>query len=175
MPSKALWIGGYTLPWDARCSGIYIGFGISATYHLVSNRRTSTLPPAFVILFTAVILTALPLDVLTALLGLREPSNYIRFVTGLLFGAALCVFLYPAFIVLIRKNNEALSALPTVQKALFHYLIVALAALIVKWDNLLSYGVLLTLSIFGFLSLAVILMVGLWKAIGKVFKKPAIE
>jgi uncharacterized membrane protein len=115
-------------------------------------------------------LTALPFDVLTIVFGLREPSNDIRFLTGLLFGASVCVFLYPTFITLARKNIQALSALPSVQKVLLHYLIVASAAITVKWDNTFSYALLSVLSIFGFLSLVAMLMTGLWKTIGKAFR-----
>lgn len=165
-----MWIGEYTLLWDARCSGIYIGFGISVIYHLVYNWRTSALPPPVVIFFNAVMLAALPLDVLTIVLGLREPSNDIGFLTGLLFGAAVCVFLYPSFVVLTRKNIQAVSALPSLQKALLHYLIVASAAIMVKWDNPFFYVFLSVLSIFGFLSLVAMLMIGLWKTIAKAFR-----
>jgi hypothetical protein len=129
-----------------------------------------------VIIFTAAMLAALPLDVLTLVLKWRVPSNDIRFLTGLLFGASVCVLLYPSVVVLLRGKMQTLSALPSLQKVLWHYLIVGSAALMAKWDNLFSYALLSVLSIFGCLSLAAMLMTGLWKTIEKTFKsKHAIE
>ena len=133
------------------------------------NWRTSALPPPPVIFFNALMLTILPLDVLTIIFGWRNPSNDIRFLTGLLFGAGVCVFLFPSFVVLVPKNIKTLSALPSLQKSLLHYLVVASAGMIVKWDNPFSYSLLLALSIFVFLCLAAMIIVGLWKTTGKVF------
>lgn len=162
-PSKALWIGGYTLLWDARCSGIYIGFGISTIYHLFCNWRTSAFPPPFVFFISFVMIAALPIDVASIVLGVRAPSNDIRFLTGLLFGASLCVFLYPSFIILTSKNIQSVSALSTCQKMFLHYMIVASTLIILKWNHLFSYALLFGLSIFGFLCLVAMLMGCLWK------------
>jgi len=157
-PSKALWIGGYTLLWDARCSGIYIGFGISIIYHFFCNWRTSAFPPPFVFFISFVMIATLPIDVATIVLGVRAPSNDIRFLTGLLFGASVCVFLYPSFIMLTSKNIQSVSALSTCQKMLLHYMIVASTLIILKWNNIFSYALLSGLSIFGFFCLVVMLI-----------------
>jgi len=34
-PERAIWLGGQTLSWDARCAGIYAGFGIALLVQLI--------------------------------------------------------------------------------------------------------------------------------------------
>ncbi len=170
MPEKTLWIGGNALLWDARCAGIYIGFGIGTIYHLLYCRKVQALPPLNIIIFSALMLTALPLDVLTVTFHWREASNDFRFMTGLLWGSAVCVFLYPAFLVLTGKKIPARSALPALRNALLYYLSAAAAALLAKWNNIFSYALLFALSLFGFVSLAVMLIISFKKTAAKLAK-----
>ncbi len=100
VPSKAIWIGGHTLSWDARCAGIYAGFCISSLCLLAARRDLRSLvsagPLAFAFLFAA----PLFVDVF-----LRIPSNESRFLTGLLFGTALSLGLVPAVSVLVGAGG----------------------------------------------------------------------
>ena len=111
-PEKALWIGAHTLSWDARCAGIHIGFGIGVLCHLLLDRRASRLPRLSILALAGLLFIPLFLDVFTVELGLRAPSNDWRFLTGLMFGEALSVFLFPAFVMLTvakRRERAALS------------------------------------------------------------------
>src|SRR6185503_1255622 len=83
-PEKAIWIGDLTLPWDARCAGIYIGFGVGTLFHLIVEARANRLPPLPALLFFAGLLAPLFIDVGTAQLGLRSASNDWRLLTGAL-------------------------------------------------------------------------------------------
>jgi uncharacterized membrane protein len=97
-PDRAVYIGAQSLPWDARCAGIYVGLGLNLILYLALRRHCRDLPSSPVLIVGAATM-ALPavVDILSLLLELRTPSNGVRFVTGMLFGGYFCMYLYPAF------------------------------------------------------------------------------
>ncbi len=98
-PAKAIWFGQSSLSWDARCAGIYVGFALGAAYHAALGRRASRLPPIPVLLFAALVFFApLAADVYAISDALWPASNDLRFLTGLLFGNGLSLFVCPAFV-----------------------------------------------------------------------------
>lgn len=159
IPAKAIWIGGHTLSWDARCSGIYIGFGMGTLWHLTVNRKIAALPawPALTINFLFFLF--LFIDVLTLRYGIRAPSNDLRYLTGLFFGMALSVVLYPAFIIVIRKAARDVSSL---SPGSFMALIALTfgASFLKSWDSWVPFSFLEVLSVSGFLGLLAMLLSG---------------
>lgn len=99
-PSHSFSLGGEALPFDARMTGIYGGFLVTAAYFAARRRfRPFRLPPARVLAILAAFVAAMAVDGTNALvvdLGLRpwyEPDNRLRLATGLLTGVALATVL----------------------------------------------------------------------------------
>lgn len=164
-PSKAIWIGGHSLSWDARCSGIYIGFGIGVLYHLTVSRKAKNLPPWIILFANSLLFIPLLLDVFTIQYGFRQPSNDIRYFTGLLFGAAFSVYLYPAFIMLVYSRGYDSAVIGSLRRFVLLIVLIAGAFFIKTYDSFFVYVIMETLAVFGFLSLFMILFCGMFASI----------
>ena len=164
-------MGGHTLTWDARCAGIYAGFGAGVLCQLAIGRKGLRKPSA--LLLTAGLLFMLPLflDVLSLFLGYRLPSNDVRFLTGLLFGGGLSACLVSTLAFLLRPGDAAGGA-PGAGSLFAPIAAASTAAFFLKdWDSVIAYGMLETLCVFGCLTLAGILAVGTFKAAGFILGK----
>jgi uncharacterized membrane protein len=96
LPSRTLTVGGHFLPVCSRCTGIYLG--IAATYVFLLLRRgfkVNALPRMGFSLAVAAMLLPMAVDGVSSYLGLRETTNVLRFLTGLVAGAALPIFAFP--------------------------------------------------------------------------------
>lgn len=94
LPERSLYIGGYgVMPVCARCAGIYIGVFVAFCYLFIKKRLIGNKPVSFFCIIISV-LSFLPLmvDGATSYLGLRDSSNALRLLTGLLLGYPLPVF-----------------------------------------------------------------------------------
>jgi uncharacterized membrane protein len=98
-PTHSYYFDGQRLPFDARMTGIYSGFAVSALFLLARGRwRAAGWPSLGVLLTLGGGVLALGLDGLNStLLDMRfwhayAPRNEYRLATGLLTGAALAVF-----------------------------------------------------------------------------------
>jgi len=99
-PSHSFLLGGQTLPFDARMTGIYGGFAAAFGYLLARGRlRAFRLPPRSVLVVLAGFVALMAFDGINSLLvDLRlphpyPPDNRLRLLTGLLTGTALAVIL----------------------------------------------------------------------------------
>jgi len=98
LPSRSLNIGNLYLPVCARCTGIYIGFLVSAVIlFLMFRKKENDLPPAYItiILFLFILST-----VINGVLSYFTPlstSNNVRLVTGFLCGSSIMAIIYPIF------------------------------------------------------------------------------
>lgn len=100
-PVKAIYIGGHSLLWDARCAGIYAGFGTTVAWALLGRRFGSRLPSIPLLLAITAMSLPFALDILSLSLKMRGPSNEIRFLTGILFGAAFCCYIFPSSVAVL--------------------------------------------------------------------------
>lgn len=161
-PSRAIWIGGYSLSWDARCSGIYIGFGASAIYQLIANKNAKDLPSLPLLISFTLFFFPLMIDVMAIKFGFKQPSNDIRYLTGLLFGMAFSVYLFPVFtsLFLHRRTCKNDSASVNSFKG-FGVLLVFIGAIffLKRYDHIATYFFLETLAFWGFISLFGLLFV----------------
>ncbi|WP_058485041.1 DUF2085 domain-containing protein [Defluviitalea phaphyphila] len=99
IPERSFFIGGCQMPLCARCTGTYMGIFLGFIYLLVRKRLRGNKPPNLKILFLMIICwIPFMIDGATSYIGLRETNNIIRFITGLLFG----IFI-PVFIILIKN------------------------------------------------------------------------
>ena len=97
--ARSFFVGSHQLPHCARCSGFFIGAGVSILY-LHFNRRTNGNKPFSLGQAVTFCLGLLPLafDGLTSYLGLRESNNILRYMTGVLF-----IYMLPAMVVLVKN------------------------------------------------------------------------
>lgn len=158
-PEKALYFSDRSLLWDARCSGIYVGFAIGTLWHFFQKPKPANLPPIRWLTPTLLLFAPLGLDVLTLYFEWRLPSNNIRYITGLFFGTALSVIVCPAVISLFLKHSDYSA---TQSDFSFRALIsiICISSILVFSDNIFIYWLLYVLSVFGFTSLAVFLITG---------------
>lgn len=166
-PEKAIWIGGATLPWDARCAGIYVGFGIGALYHCIAARRANRLPPPTVLVLVAALFLPLFLNVGTAHFGLRAASNDLRLLTGMLFGVAASIVLYPAAVECVAGSGSDRSALPSVPRLALLLIITASAFEARNLDSKPAFHLLEALGIMGNVALYLIVGLGPFAALGR--------
>ncbi len=158
-PERAIWLGGQTLSWDARCAGIYAGFGIALLVQLIWHCHVKKLPPWSLMATTAAFCLPLFIDVATVRYGLRPPVNTIKHLTGVWFGSAFCCLLYPAVSHLTTSNRHSA---PFSLRSLAILMAVATAiSSLANWDRPLSYYLLESLAWFGFSGLAILAASGI--------------
>lgn len=167
-PSKAIWIGGHTLSWDARCSGIYIGFAVGVLCQVAINRKSYKSLPSNLFIVNALLFLPLFFDVFTVRYGLRVASNDMRYLTGLLFGEAFSAFLYPAFITLTNAEADGKRQQYSLKEFVLPFFFIVYMFFLKEWNNLLAFGILELTGIGGFLSLFGILVIGISKAFASI-------
>jgi len=98
LPERSFFGGGLQVPVCARDEGIYIGFVVAllvVAFFERGGRRSSGPPPWWVLVSLIGFLGIMALDGLTSYGGLRETTNEIRLITGLMSGVAISVFTVP--------------------------------------------------------------------------------
>lgn len=164
-PQKAIFIGGHSMAWDARCSGIYTGLGIGLFHLFLTGRRSKYLPPWPILCLCAFMFLPLFIDLVTVRGGLREPSNDIRFLTGILFGGAFIACLYPAFVSFVLTNVRKEAAISSFTRYAA-YLLTGISAFLLKQaDGMIAFVVLNSFSFIGFGGLAVICIMSMARGI----------
>jgi uncharacterized membrane protein len=121
-PSHSLTLGDRTLPFDARMTGIYGGFLVSAAYLVARGRlRANRLPPPLTLAALGLFVAALAVDGTNSFLldvGVQhpyDPDNRLRLLTGLLTGVALAAVLgYLLGTTLWRPRRDGEDGVPVV-------------------------------------------------------------
>ena len=165
VPEKAIYIGGHFLFWDARCAGIYVGFGLGLVWMFLVGKKSKNLPPRPILLVNTFLFIPILIDLLTIWVGLREASNDIRYLTGILFGGAFSVYLYPAFITLVFSHGQNRASINSFTRYTIFLFVVIGGFFVKEIDNIVIFVVLSGLSFIGFSGLIVMLSVGLMKGI----------
>jgi uncharacterized membrane protein len=114
-PSHSFVLGADRLPFDARMTGIYAGFAVTAAYLVVAQRyRAVAFPSPWTIAVLILFVGAMAVDGFNSLLvDIRvwhayEPHNLLRLVTGSLTGIALAVTMcYMVAVTLWRRPEMA--------------------------------------------------------------------
>ncbi len=161
-PDKAVWLGGPSLSWDARCAGIYAGFAVGLLCQLALRWKSWPQPSGRLLAACAPLAAPLFVDVLANAAGIWPASNDARFATGLLFGNALSLCLAPAFASLFDRATRDKSSV--VRYVTLPLVPSAAVFLLTAWDSVVAYVILESLCVSGFLALAAILAVGAAKA-----------
>lgn len=94
IPDRTIFLNGMPLPVCARDTGIYLGIFSCLCFITVKGRWDSDKPPGFKYALVICLMT-LPMmvDGVSSYLGLRESNNFIRIITGGMFGLAVPIFL----------------------------------------------------------------------------------
>jgi uncharacterized membrane protein len=100
--SRSFEIGGQFLPFCQRCTGIYVGMGISFVYLLLSGHYKKGLPRSSILYANIASLLIMPVFGF----HLLDPGPVWRFWTGLVFGNAIAFLILPAASI-IWKEGEA--------------------------------------------------------------------
>ena len=90
-PDRTLWIGGHYLPVCARDTGAFVGLLLGYVMLLFLRRKEAKGPPNLYV--SLIMMLPLWVDSFGQLFGLWTSTNYLRLITGLLFGAALAPML----------------------------------------------------------------------------------
>lgn len=98
-PSHTFYVGEARLPFDARMTGIYGGFGVTALSLVVMRRwRAAQVPPVAMITVLGAFVVLMGVDGVNSTLAdlrqwhLYEPRNELRLITGQLTGVTLATF-----------------------------------------------------------------------------------
>lgn len=77
---RSIKILGYTFPLCARCTGLWLGFGMGLLFRILGLHTP--------LVFAITLMLPLIIDGFTQFLRFRESNNLLRFLTGILFGIA---------------------------------------------------------------------------------------
>ena len=91
-PSRSFAIAGHLLPFCQRCTGLYLGLGITFIYLLLSRHYKKGLPPTSVIYVNIASLLVMPVFGF----HLLDPGPAWRLWSGLIYGNAIVSLLLPA-------------------------------------------------------------------------------
>ena len=141
--SRSFEIAGRLLPFCQRCTGLYLGLGISFLYLLISRHYKKGLPPAGIIYVNIASLLIMPIFGFHFL----DPGSSWRFWSGLIYGNAIASLLLPAVSIVCSEGKvygrytktsvfsffilfAFLNAMPLwfpIQSGFFYYVVLALA------------------------------------------------
>ena len=100
-PLRSFTIEGHLLPFCQRCSGLYIGIGISFIYLLLSGHYKKGMPPRSVVYVNIASLLMMPVFGFHFL----DPGPVWRFWSGLIYGNAVASLLLPATFVFCNRGR----------------------------------------------------------------------
>jgi uncharacterized membrane protein len=112
--SHSFILGGHPLPVCARCTGIYLGAGLTWALLAILRPRATGLPapvllPVLLLMFLTMAADGVNSTVqsLPGGQGLWETTNFLRIVTGALAGMSIAFLLYPLFNSAFWRQPEA--------------------------------------------------------------------
>ena len=88
-PERSFFIKGHQFPVCARCTGFYTGLIIFLIYDYFFNIDYSL----NLLIFSIILLIPTSIDGFTQLLNFRQSNNTLRFITGVIGGIGLIIFL----------------------------------------------------------------------------------
>lgn len=100
--SRSFNIAGHLLPVCQRCTGVYMGMGISFIYLLLSRHYRKGLPPRSIAYVNIACLLAMPIFGF----HLLDPSPAWRLWSGLIYGNALVSLLLPATSIICNESKR---------------------------------------------------------------------
>lgn len=100
-PSRSFEIAGRLLPFCQRCTGLYLGLGITFVYLLLTRHYKKGLPPASIVYVNIASLLVMPIFGF----HLLDPGPPWRLWSGLIYGNAVASLLLPATYIVYREGS----------------------------------------------------------------------
>ena len=100
-PLRSFEINGYLLPFCQRCTGLYVGLGISFVYLLLSGHYKKGLPPRSIVYVNIASLLMMPIFGF----HLLDPGPGWRLWSGLIYGNAIAMLLLPATSIICKRGR----------------------------------------------------------------------
>jgi uncharacterized membrane protein len=109
MPERSFSFGGVQLPVCARCSGIYIGIIITLImlFTLYRGAQRSGLPGIAFYFGAALATVSIGIDGIGSYMGLYHTNNFMRVLTGIMFGAAMGPVIYAILVESLAKHSSS--------------------------------------------------------------------
>ncbi len=127
-------------------------------WQFFAGRKSKNLPPRHILLINTLMFISMFIDLISIWTGTREPSNDIRYLTGILFGGALSIYLYPAFISLVLINCKNYTGMNSFSMYSL-FLLTSIGAFFIKEiDTIFAFWMFYALSVLGFGSFMVLLL-----------------
>jgi len=145
-PLRSFAIDGRLLPFCQRCTGVYLGLGISCFYLLLSRHYKKGLPSLSVIYVNIASLLIMPVFGF----HLLDPGSAWRFWSGLIYGNAIASLLLPATSIICNRGK--VFGQYTKTSTLWFFLLFAFVNTIPLWFPIQStflYYIVLTLALTG--------------------------
>ena len=173
--ARSFHLGERTIPLCARCSGMYLGAVLGLAYQSLRSKRKGGMPPKVVGIAAILLVSFFAIDGLNSYLhlgfvpiplGLYEPQNWLRLLTGTGMGVVIAIMIYPAFNQTIWWDWDSAPAMPGLRDlAVLLALALLIDAFVLTENPLLLYplalvsaaGVLLLLTLVYAMVLAMIL------------------
>lgn len=107
LSARSLSVGNVVLPVCSRCSGIYIGFTITAVILFIMFRnKENDLPPPYALIILGLFFLSTIIDGIASNFGLYNTNNNLRFITGFLCGSSIMTIIFPVFIFQYYKRSK---------------------------------------------------------------------
>jgi uncharacterized membrane protein len=107
LSARSLSIGNVVLPICSRCSGIYIGFTITALIlFIMFRKKENDLPPPYALIILCLFFLSTIIDGIASNFGLYNTDNNLRFLTGFLCGSSIMIIIYPVFVFQYYKESK---------------------------------------------------------------------
>jgi uncharacterized membrane protein len=140
IPARSIFIDGKQLPVCARDTGLYFGSLISLIWILLTKKRRTNMIPVRYISFTLVFfMLLLAVDGISSYLSVRQTTNGIRLLTGLLVGISFPFFIYPILIDNIVKPINERQILKSIYDLLLILLLVTASYFLIYYYNFNLY------------------------------------
>ncbi len=144
-------VEGAVLPVCARCTGIYMGFGVMMLYFLFQKRLYRNEIGSFRrILLTALFFLPISIDGFFSYIGWIESTNFRRLSTGILAGCSLPIFLIFSGNIELEQIEEKQKIISWKEQMMLLGLIGLLGYFLIKEKGwYLGYSVLIVFGVFG--------------------------
>jgi len=126
LSARSLAIGDVVLPVCSRCSGIYIGFTVTAVIlFIMFRKKENDLPPPYTLIILGLFFLSTIVDGIASNFGLYNTDNNLRFITGFLCGSSIMVIIYPVFVFQYYKESKKEKIFKRPLKFIIYILIIA--------------------------------------------------
>lgn len=123
IPERSFYINGRPMPMCARCTGMYLGAMIGLIYQMFKYPKRGRLPSKKIVFFLGILAILWSVDGVNSYIhlfnkniGIYEPNNLLRLLTGSGIGIVASILIYPAFNQTFWLNWKSNPTIDTIQE-----------------------------------------------------------